>query len=103
MTATAHPHQRVVITGRGAITSLGHTWPDTWAHLKQGHSGIRPLSSLDTTDLPVTIGAEITGFSPEEYLPKKLARRIDSSVHIAIVAAMEALQEAKLDITEDIS
>ena len=45
-------HERVVITGMGAVTPLGNSWPDTWDALKNGRSGVGPITAFDATDFP---------------------------------------------------
>ena len=55
--------RRVVVTGIGAVTSLGCRVEELWARICNGESGIRPLKRFDTTHYRVRIGGEVTGFS----------------------------------------
>ncbi|HXV91942.1 MAG TPA: beta-ketoacyl-ACP synthase II [Pseudonocardia sp.] len=89
---------RAVVTGRGAVTPVGLTWSETWRSLAAGVSGIRELTGVDTAELPVRIGGEVHGFDAEHALPARLVRRTDPSVHLALVAALEAVEDAKLDM-----
>ncbi|AXB43297.1 beta-ketoacyl-ACP synthase II [Amycolatopsis albispora] len=95
--------RRVVVTGRGAVSPIGLDWPSTWENLIKGVSGIRKLSTVDMSGLPVSIGGEVLGLEPERLLPHKLVRRTDSSVHMALLAAIEAITDAGLEITPEIA
>jgi 3-oxoacyl-[acyl-carrier-protein] synthase II len=68
-----------------------------------GRSGIRRLTNFDITDIPVGIGGDLVGFDPAEYLPKQLIRRTDRTVHMALAATLQALREAKLEITPEMA
>jgi 3-oxoacyl-[acyl-carrier-protein] synthase II len=91
---------RVVVTGTGMITSLGHTTRDTWEGLKAGRSGIRRIQAFDPTGSPSQVASEVVDFKPEQYLDRKEARRMSRFVQLAMVAAKEAMQDAGLIITE---
>lgn len=90
----------VVVTGYGAISPFGVGWETLWSNLIQGRSGIRSLSGIDTSGLPVTIGGEVTDFDPGVWLPASLVRRTTRPVHLALVAASLALRDAKIDVDE---
>jgi 3-oxoacyl-[acyl-carrier-protein] synthase II len=91
---------RVVVTGTGMITSLGHTTRDTWEGLKAGRSGIRRIQAFDPTGSPSQVASEVVDFKPEQYLDRKEARRMSRFVQLAMVAAKEAMQDSGLIITE---
>ncbi|MDG5804623.1 beta-ketoacyl-ACP synthase II [Streptomyces ossamyceticus] len=93
--------RRVVVTGRGAITPLGLTWDETWTALLDGRSGIAPFTQLDASDLPVRFGGEVKNFRAEDHLDHKTVRRLDRTVHLALVAAEEAVRDAGLQITPE--
>jgi beta-ketoacyl-acyl-carrier-protein synthase II len=86
----------VVITGLGAITSIGHSAQDTWASLVRGQSGIDRITLFDDSRLPVHIAAEVKDFNPEPYLSAKEARRMARASHFAIAAAVQAIEDAGL-------
>ncbi|MFD8491828.1 beta-ketoacyl-[acyl-carrier-protein] synthase family protein [Amycolatopsis sp. NPDC059657] len=94
--------RKVVVTGRGVVSPIGHDWQTTWENLIKGVSGIRALGTVDVSGLPVRIGGEVVGLDVTE-LPLKLVRRTDSSVHIALVAAREAVRDAGLEIGPDLA
>jgi len=56
---------RVVVTGTGTITSLGHTTRETWEALKAGRSGIRRIQAFDPSGSPSQVASEVLDFKPE--------------------------------------
>ncbi len=94
--------RRVVITGMGAITSLGSDLDTFWTNLMEGKSGISLVESFDVSDYPTKIAAEIKDFNLEEYgIDRKEARRMDRYVQLAVAASKRALENAKLNVKED--
>src|ERR1700716_740669 len=91
---------RVVVTGTGTITSLGHTTRETWEAVKAGRSGIRRIQAFDPSATPSQVASEVVDFKPETRLDRKEARRMSRFVQFAMVAAKEALAESGLQITE---
>ena len=91
---------RVVVTGSGAITALGHTTRETWEAVKAGKSGIRRIQSFDPSSTPSQVASEVVDFKPESVLDRKEARRMSRFVQFAMVATREALSESGLKITE---
>src|SRR5918911_5047587 len=90
--------RRVAVTGLGAITPLGLTGPATWEALLAGRSGIDTLTAFDTTGFAVRIGGEVKNFKPEEQISSKELRHMDRNSQFALVAAREAVADARLDI-----
>jgi beta-ketoacyl-acyl-carrier-protein synthase II len=90
------PAVRVVITGMGAITPLGHTVEETWQGLVAGRSAVGRISQFDASPLPVRIAAEVKNFRPADYLPLREARRMSRASHLAIAAATQAMTHAGL-------
>jgi 3-oxoacyl-[acyl-carrier-protein] synthase II len=93
--------ERIVVSGMGAITPIGIGVPSYWKNLLLGESGISTISRFDTNDLPVKIAAEVKGFFPTDYLPKKLVRQTDIFMQFALIAAQEALTESKLKVVPE--
>jgi 3-oxoacyl-[acyl-carrier-protein] synthase II len=91
--------RRVVVTGLGAITPLGLTAAETWDAMVAGRSGIDTIAAFDTTSFEVRIAGEVKCFRPEEHIPKKDLRHLDRSSQFALVAAKEAVCDARLEIT----
>jgi len=94
--------RRVVITGMGAITPLGHDLPSTWEGIVAGRSGVAPITKFDTTGYRTTIAAEVKGFKATDHFPAKEARRTDEFVQYALVASREAVRDAGLPLGDDI-
>lgn len=92
---------RVVVTGYGALSPLGLSAEETWEAIKQGKSGIGPITRFDTTDFPIKVAAELKDFHPENLLDRRDVRRQDRFQHLAGVAAAQALQHSGLQITEE--
>ena len=91
--------RRVVVTGLGAITPLGLTGPETWGALLAGRSGIDRVTAFDTTKFSVKIGGEVKNFKPEERIgSSKELRHMDRSSKFAVAAALEAVQDADLNV-----
>jgi len=88
--------QRVVITGMGALTPLGLSVEETWAGLTAGRSGIALITTFDASHLPIRIAGEVKGFDARDYVPFKEARRMTRTSHLAMAAAMQAMDDAGL-------
>lgn len=93
--------RRVVVTGLGAITPLGHTVAETWEAARQGRSGAGPITLFDADGYKCRIAAEVKQFDPERYFEKKEVRRLDRCSQFALVAAQEAMTQAGLVFDED--
>lgn len=89
---------RVVITGMGALTPLGHTVEATWQNLIAGRSGIDHITKFDTSELRVTFAGEVRNFDPGQYMDRKEARRLDPCIQYALAAAQQAFTDAALDL-----
>ena len=88
---------RVVVTGLGMLTPLGHTVDASWDALVKGTSGVRCVTRFDATDFTTRIAAEVRDFVPENYMDRKDAKRNDRFVQLGIAAAKEAVAAAGLD------
>ena len=93
---------RVVVTGLGAITPLGLDVETTWEALVAGKSGIGYITQFDAEGFETRIAAEVKGFDPTSYVGPKEARRMDRFSQLAVAAAMQAVQDAKLELNDDI-
>ena len=95
--------KRVVVTGIGLITPVGIGKDKTWSSICNGISGINALKRCDSTDLKTKIGGEILEFDPNLYMSPKEAKRNDRFILFAIAASKMALEDASLDITDELS
>jgi 3-oxoacyl-[acyl-carrier-protein] synthase II len=85
----------------GIASPLGIGVPRVWAQLIEGKSGIRAIQSFDVTDLPAKIAGQVPagtrvdgGLSLEEWIPVKDQRKMDRFIHLAMVAAIEAVEDS---------
>lgn len=88
--------RRVVITGVGMVTALGLTVADTWQNIKAGKSGVSLIDQFDTTDYACRFSASIKNFDPLQYFSSKDARKMGIFMQYGVVAANEALQDARI-------
>jgi nodulation protein E len=91
------PKRRVVITGIGVISALGRNSPQFWNMLSRGLPGFGPIGSVDCATLHFRNGAEIRGYSIENYFDGERARLLDKFTQFGLIAAKEAVLSARLD------
>lgn len=102
MTAQQAARPRVVITGLGAVTSIGTTVPEFWAGMKEGKSGVGPLGGFPYDDLKILIAAQIRDFDPKARLKHfkrdKLILHADRYSWFAAAAADEAVKQSGIEM-----
>ena len=76
--------RRVVITGVGLVTPLGIGVNETWTAICAGKSGIGEITRFDTSQYETKIAGEIKNFNPEDFLPKKEAKRMQPFISYAL-------------------
>ncbi|MGA9770773.1 MAG: beta-ketoacyl-[acyl-carrier-protein] synthase family protein [Blastocatellia bacterium] len=91
--------RRIVITGIGAITSIGVGKEEFWNNLLAGRTGIADVELFDTSAYNVHRGAEVKGFDAQQHVFKQDVRAMGRASHFAIAAARLALQDASFDLT----
>ncbi|MBV8689403.1 MAG: beta-ketoacyl-ACP synthase II [Candidatus Eremiobacteraeota bacterium] len=87
--------KRVVVTGLGAITPLGNTREEYWRRLVAGESGVGPVTAFDASEFPTRFAAEVKDFDAETLIGRREARRMDRFAQFALIAAREAVEDAK--------
>jgi len=92
--------RRVVITGVGLITPLGIGVKQSWEALCAGKSGIGEITRFDASGFPTRIAGEVKNFNPEDFLPKKDAKRTQLFIAYAVAAARMAIEDSRLVINE---
>lgn len=97
--------RRVVITGIGLVSPIGHDRETFWHHIAKGISGIKVIERFKNSDkgYKTYIGGEITDFSPEPFIENKVARRMSRFTQMSLIATYKALADAHLTITPEIS
>jgi 3-oxoacyl-[acyl-carrier-protein] synthase II len=98
--SSAHPTRRVVVTGIGCLSALGHDTEAFWDALTKGRSGIARITRFDPTDFPSKVGAEVRDFDPGKFMDPKEAKRNDRYTQYAVAASRMAVNDAKLDVTK---
>ncbi len=93
--------RKVVVTGIGAMTPLGHTSQKFWNALVAGTSGVGPMTLCDPTDFPCRIAGEVKGFDPVQFTTAKEARRMARFSQLGVAAALMAIEDAGLDISKE--
>ena len=97
------PNRRVVITGYGALTDLGHSAQSTWEAMRSGRSGITRIDHPDFDQYDgwnVEIAGQVRGWDPASVIDKKDARRLDRSAQLGLCAAIEAVAHSGWDHTQ---
>lgn len=93
--------EKIVITGTGTVSSMGHDVEQTWQNITAGVSGIGPITLFDTEAFIVKIACEVTDFDLSPYLDARNARRRDRYQQFAAAAVHQALAQSGLEITEE--
>ncbi len=90
------PLKRVVVTGIGALTPLGNSVPEYWEGLINGVSGADFIKQFDVTKFKTKFACELKNFNVEDHFDRKEGRKLDRFSQIAVVAADQAVQAARL-------
>jgi 3-oxoacyl-[acyl-carrier-protein] synthase II len=93
--------RRVVVTGMGAVSPLGNSAETSWDGLVSGKSGAGEITAFDATDYPVHFACELKDFDPAEWIERKQARRMDRFAQMIVAAAVQARDDAGLDIESE--
>lgn len=93
-------NRRVAITGIGIVSPLGTGGENFARRLFAGDTGIKEISSFDTSIFPSHLGAEIAEFSARDFISVKNLRKMDRLSGMAVSSARLALQDAGIDISE---
>lgn len=93
--------RRVVITGMGAVHSLGMGLESFWSSIKEGKCGVSAISRFDTANYECKIAAEIKDFDPTAYIDKKEAKRMDLFTQYAMAATKMAMEMSGLKMENE--
>ncbi|HKU36744.1 MAG TPA: beta-ketoacyl-ACP synthase II [Polyangiales bacterium] len=95
--------RRVVITGVGTVSPCGNDTGSTWRALREGKSGIAPITAFDASEYATKIAGECRTFDPEKYIEKKRLREGDRFIHLAVAASQLAVDDAGIgDLSEEL-
>ena len=101
MSSTLPPSQRVVVTGLGAISSLGQDVDTFWKNILAGQCGIDRITLFDPQAMACQIGAEVRDWQPEKHMDPKEARRNDRYTQFGFIAAKHAVKDSGIDMTKE--
>src|SRR5574344_1323020 len=93
--------KRVVVTGLGAVTPVGNNPEETWNNLLAGKSGAAPITHFDTTDFKTKFACEVKDLNVNDYLDRKEARKLDRYTQLAMIAAMQGVNDSGLDLEKE--
>ena len=93
--------RRVVITGMGSISALGHDAASCWQAMREGRVGIGPITNISTELLLVKIAAEVRGYDPAAHFDSRRLILLDRVSQFALIAAREAVAQSGLDFRID--
>ena len=92
---------RVVVTGLGTVTSVGHNIADTWQAIVNGKSGVAPISHFDASGFGTQISASVKNFDVSPYLDEKEARKLDVFIQYGMAAGIQAVTDAGIEVNDE--
>lgn len=90
--------KRVVVTGLGAVTPVGLDSEETWNNLVAGKSGAGPITQFDASKFKTHFACEVKGLDVNKYIDRKEARKIDRYTQLALVSAIQAVEDSGMDL-----
>ncbi len=93
--------RRVVITGLGMVSPVGHDVATSWQTILAGKSGIRPITHFDNAAFSVRFGGPIVDFDITEYISAKESRKMDPFIHYGLAAGIQAVKDSGLEATDE--
>ncbi len=93
--------RRVVVTGTGAVTSLGCKVDELWTRICNGESGVGPLERLDVANYRVRFGGEVRNWTINGYIEAKDVKRFDRFVQFAHVSGVDAVRDSGIDFSKE--
>ena len=94
--------RRIVVTGLGCVSPLGNSVAEAWSACSSGKSGIGPITHFDASEFRTQIAGEVRNYQVPDIVSPKEARKMELFIRYAVGAAAEALQDANLEITEEL-
>ncbi|WP_437915288.1 beta-ketoacyl-[acyl-carrier-protein] synthase family protein [Sorangium sp. So ce302] len=91
-------NRQVVITGIGLLAPNGVGSRTVWSNTLNRKGAVRRVTKFDTSRFPAVFGGEVTGFEPIDFMPSRLARKLDPYTQYAIAACAMALKDAEVDL-----
>ncbi|MEN0020398.1 MAG: beta-ketoacyl-ACP synthase II [Planctomycetota bacterium] len=107
MPPSANGQHRVVITGLGAVTNIGHNADSVWTSMRDGKSGITPIANMgdmkfdDYTGWSSTVGGQVHDWTPSPVLEGREAKKLDRCTQLGVFAAHEAVTSSGVDFSAE--
>lgn len=92
-------NRRVVVTGIGVVTAVGHKLDEFWNAVVEGRSGAGPLTRFQVGELPTQIACEVGDLKVAHFIDPKKAKRFERSVRHGLIAARLAVMDANIELT----
>ncbi|MDX1734198.1 MAG: beta-ketoacyl-ACP synthase II [Halioglobus sp.] len=93
--------RRVVVTGLGMISPLGHTVEETWQNILAGKSGAATIDTFDVSAFSTQFSCSVRDFDISPYLSAKEVRKLDVFVQYGMAAGIQAMNDSGLEVTEE--
>lgn len=93
--------RRVVVTGLGMVTAVGHNVKDTWDAILAGKSGVAPITAFDASTFGTRISASVRDLDITPYMSEKDARKMDLFVRYGMAAGIQAVEDSGIKVTEE--
>ena len=93
--------RRVVVTGMGMVSPVGHTVEESWDNILAGKSGAALIETFDVSAYNTRFSASVRDFDISAYLAPKESRKMDVFVQYGMAAGMQAMVDSGLEITEE--
>ncbi len=90
--------KRVVVTGLGALTSIGNNVSEDGTNWLSGKSGAAPITQFDASNFKTQFACEVKNFNVTDHIDRKEARKQDPYTQYALVATAQAMQDSKINI-----
>lgn len=92
--------RRVAVTGLGVVCPVGNTVDEAWEAILAGRSGVAPITTFDVSAYPTRFSAPIKNLDLGRYISPKDQRKMDPFIHYGMVASIQAIEDAGLEVTE---
>lgn len=90
--------KRIAVTGLGALSPLGNSYPDYWKGLENGVSGSDWITLFDAEKFKTKFACEVKDFDPKEHFDRKELRKLDRYSQLALVAVDEAIKDSSINL-----
>lgn len=85
----------------GIISPVGNDIDTAWNNVREGHSGIGPVTEINASEFPTRIAGEVRHFDVGDYMPSREARRMDRFMQYGIASSVDAIRDSGLEVTAE--